>query len=309
MPENVTCIICHQPTNLIEEKTYQSKQYEICHCRQCDLKFYRHIEKTPTEYYRCLYGNWNVEGISLRGLAWGHHQALRLAKKHGKTSLLDIGCAEGLFIKEAARKGLRASGIDINPELIKIARQTYGLETASCLNLEDLEGKFDMITMIDVLEHLHNPGEYINQMKKNLNKNGFVFVGLPNPGCHPQFLPIDGDLPPHHLTWWSKKSLFYLFQSNDYEVLEYQTQKVDPKDMAVWFDHLLGSRFKGFKNNKQLIQKIALESENKRLKKSLYWLKKCELELLAAAFCLPAAILTFSGSIGNAHYILAQKKN
>ncbi|MBU4351202.1 class I SAM-dependent methyltransferase [Candidatus Parcubacteria bacterium] len=310
----MTCPICNQTTDKTKIKKYLSRQYEICYCQNCDLEFYRDLKETPTQYYQELYQDWSIEGISLRGLVWGHKQGLKLIKqrfKKQKVSLLDIGCAQGLFVKKAAKAGIQAWGIDINPDLVKIARKTHNCQTVYCANLQNLDQclsqKFDIITLVDVLEHLPGPRQYLEQIKKHLKENGLVFISLPNRYCQPKFLPIGGDLPPHHLTWWSKKALFHALETAGYQVLKYQTEKVNPKDMAVWFDSWLDLRIKAFKNAKSLAQKTALQNKNKNLTKLIYLFKKAELDLLTVIFCLPARLLTLFGGKGTAHYILAQK--
>jgi len=315
MAKTISCIICGQSVDSIKKIELQFQQFEIGYCQRCDFKFCHNVKEAPPEYYERLYTNWNIEGISLRGLVWGHKQALKLIKQYLKKPgvfLLDIGCAEGLFVKEARKKNINASGIDINCQLITIARKLYDCNTVFCCRLEDLEqylkNKFDIITLIDVLEHLSNPVQYLNQIKKHLKNKGFVFVSLPNKNCYPRFLPPEGDFPPHHLTWWSKKSLFEFFQLNGYEILEYRAEPANPKDMAVWFDYLLSSKIKAFKSIKNRTQKTVLQKQNKKLKKLIYQLKKLELDFLTAIFYLPAKLLTFFGGIGTSQCILAKKE-
>ncbi len=295
------CPICQKNTGKIDDQG-------VYYCRDCDFKFYKDLVLPPTPYYQELYKDWDVQGVSLRGLAWGHKQALRLIRP--QMNLLDIGCAQGLFVKKAADKGAKAYGFDINPDLIKIGRDEYSLKTIFCACLENLNDffgqKFDLITLIDVLEHLPNPKQYLEKVKNHLKESGIIFVSLPNRKSHPRFLPLEGDRPPHHLTWWSEKSLFKALDAAGYQVLQYKNQGIDPKDMAVWFDYWLGNKIKAFKKAKARVQKTALE--NKNLARPIYLTKKIELGLLTIAFYLPALILTFLGGKGSAQSVVAQKK-
>ncbi len=73
--------------------------------------------------------------------------------------------------------------------------------------------KFDTIIMFSVLEHCHKYNEFIKRAKKNLKKNGKIFIEVPVIGR--QFL--DGDfncLLHEHVNYFTKKGLFNLLKNN-----------------------------------------------------------------------------------------------
>jgi len=310
------CIVCGSSITRVEKLTYKKKKYEICHCEKCDLKFDKHIKKTTQQYYEELYHTWNVEGVNIRGLIWGNYTFFELYgafKKEKRSLVLDIGCADGLFVREAIKQGYSAYGIDINPELIQEAREFFKVDTVYYGELpvikKHVKKPFDVITFFDVLEHLEDPKKYVIDLKKYLTSDGFVFVSIPNRDTHPRFLPLDGDLPPHHLTWWSRKALESLFISSGYIVKEYRIQGINPVDMAVWFDQLITDKLTIVARMKSNIQSSTLQSENRTTKKTLYRLKHIELKLLTVFFYIPAKIITLFGGVGHAHSILVQVKN
>ncbi len=312
----IKCIICNIKIKKIERLIYKKKVYEICHCENCDIKFDKYIKKTNQHYYEELYHTWNVEGINIRGLIWGNYRFFDFFSKFIKKKkplILDIGCADGLFVREAIKRGFKAYGIDINPELIQEAREFFHLDTVYCGELpvitKFVKKPFDIITFFDVLEHLENPRQYVNDLKKYLKKDGYVFVSIPNRDTHPRFLPLDGDLPPHHLTWWSKKSLYSLFLSNGYKIKAYKTQGINPTDMAVWFDKLITDKLTFIARLKSGIQKATLQSKNKVKKKNIYRLKLIELKILTIIFFFPAILITIFGGVGHAQCILVQRKD
>jgi SAM-dependent methyltransferase len=309
----MNCIICGTKIKKIEKLTYKKKTYDICHCESCDIKFDKHIKKTSQKFYEELYHTWNVEGINIRGLIWGNHQFFRQVTNlqgNRKARVLDIGCADGLFVQEAIRRGYKAYGVDINPELIDEARKFYHIKTVYCGELSVIrkyvKEQFDVITFFDVLEHLEDPKGFIIELKKYLTKNGYVFVSIPNRDTTPRFLPLDGDLPPHHLTWWSKKSLYSLFEKNGYEVKAYKTQGIYPVDMAVWFDQLVTDKIKFFSKMKSSVQSSTMGSQNKSRLKNIYRLKLLEIKILTAVFFIPSLVLTMFGGIGHAQSILVK---
>lgn len=309
------CILCNAPINKIRVVIFKKKKFEIAHCTRCDLEFDKHIKKTTQEYYEDLYQTWNVAGINIRGLIWGNKQFFEntKSKSHSKKSLvLDIGCADGLFVQEAIKKGYNAHGIDINPQLIKAAKDYFGIKTVYYGELPSIKKhvkeKFQYITFFDVLEHLENPKKYIEQLKRYLTPKGKIFVSIPNRYCSPHFLPIDGDLPPHHLTWWSQKSLQYIFETSGFKVIYYKVESVNSKDMAVWFDNILTNTLPFFRKAKASVQKQSLATDNEIQTKLLYSLKSLELDILSIIFYIPAKILTLTGATGTAQCILAELK-
>src|SRR5205814_7053289 len=78
----------------------------------------------------------------------------------GRTAL-DVGCGAGLLAEPLARLGAKVTGIDASPELIAVAR-----EHATAMSLEidyragdvqQLEGRFELVTCMEVIEHVAEP--------------------------------------------------------------------------------------------------------------------------------------------------------
>ena len=307
------CILCNTETKECKKIKFKRKTFEIMHCTFCDLEFYKNIKKTSQKYYEELYQTWNVGGVNIRGLIWGNKVFFKTTNKrtyNKRNLLLDIGCADGLFVREALRRGYNAFGIDINGQLIAAAHKYFGINTAYQGELpiikKYVKEKFEYITFFDVLEHLENPKTYIRSLKKYIRHRGYIFVSLPNRKCFPRFLPIDGDLPPHHLSWWSEKSLGYLFEENGYKVKYYAKEPINPRDMAVGFDYLFTKILPGLKKLKGNVQQKSLTSSSESTAKTMYQFKKLELDILSWIFWFPAKIITLFGGTGTAQCMLVQ---
>ena len=96
-------------------------------------------------------------------------------------SILDTGCgwAQALLFFD---KGLDCYGFDPAIEAVE-----YGCKKGLNIKQAGLEGmnvfdnkKFDMVTMLVVLEHLANPEKSINQIKEILKPNGILAIDVPN---------------------------------------------------------------------------------------------------------------------------------
>ena len=99
-------------------------------------------------------------------------------------SALDVGCGAGLLTEPLARLGAKVIGIDAAPELIEVARRH-----ASAMELEidyragdvqELEGTFDLITAMEVIEHVADPDAFVAALAKRLAPGGLLILSTPN---------------------------------------------------------------------------------------------------------------------------------
>lgn len=136
--------------------------------------------------------------------------------------LLDIGCGSGDFGLGMQQRGWRVQGLDISAEAVALARQK-GLDVVlgQLPDAEYEDESFDLITMWDVLEHLHDPRAYLVRTAQLLKPEGRFVVTLPNP--HSIDFRLFGPLwtgldVPRHLSVFSKEALHTLFQQVGLEV-------------------------------------------------------------------------------------------
>ena len=102
---------------------------------------------------------------------------------HGKAAL-DVGCGAGLLAEPLARLGATVTGIDATPEVIDIAREhaaTMGLAIDyRAGEVQQLEGQFDLITCMEVIEHVADPAAFVNALARRLAPNGLLIMSTPN---------------------------------------------------------------------------------------------------------------------------------
>jgi 2-polyprenyl-6-hydroxyphenyl methylase / 3-demethylubiquinone-9 3-methyltransferase len=101
----------------------------------------------------------------------------------GKTAL-DVGCGGGLLTEPLARLGARVTGIDASPEVISVARghaERMGLEIDyRAGDVQKLEGQFDLITAMEVIEHVADPAAFVKALAKRLTADGLLVMSTPN---------------------------------------------------------------------------------------------------------------------------------
>lgn len=99
-------------------------------------------------------------------------------------SALDVGCGAGLLTEPLARLGARVTGIDASPEVIAVARdhaRTTGLEIDYRVGeLRAIEGQFDLVTSMEVIEHVADPADFITALSKRLAPGGLLIMSTPN---------------------------------------------------------------------------------------------------------------------------------
>jgi len=101
----------------------------------------------------------------------------------GKAAL-DVGCGAGLLAEPLARMGAKVTGIDATPEVIAVARQhasAMGLEIDYRTgDVQQLEGQFDLITCMEVIEHVADPAAFVKALARRLAPDGLLLLSTPN---------------------------------------------------------------------------------------------------------------------------------
>jgi SAM-dependent methyltransferase len=110
-------------------------------------------------------------------------EMLRLLRKYkddGK--LLDIGCAYGLFVACASTQ-YESYGIDISRFAVKKSTKYCRgiISRASATNLPFQDDTFEVVTVVDTLEHISNLNRCLKDIVRVLKKSGILFLQLPNP--------------------------------------------------------------------------------------------------------------------------------
>lgn len=171
---------------------------------------------------------------------------LEKIKKNTKTikSIADIGCGEGRLVKEM-------SNIFINKKIVGIDTSIRAINLARSLNPElnftnhdllnkKIKEKFDLITLIEVLEHIpiNQLKHFIKSLHGLLKKNGKIFITVPHKNKKKN---------KKHFQHFTNKSLINHFK-NGFEILEIKNIQRDDKILSI-LNFLMFNNFWIINNN------------------------------------------------------------
>jgi 2-polyprenyl-6-hydroxyphenyl methylase / 3-demethylubiquinone-9 3-methyltransferase len=98
---------------------------------------------------------------------------------------LDVGCGAGLLCEPLARLGAHVTGVDAAPENIAVATAHAAQMSlkidyrAGELALQKL-GPFDLVTSMEVIEHVTDPAAFINELTARMKPDGLMLLSTPN---------------------------------------------------------------------------------------------------------------------------------
>jgi 2-polyprenyl-6-hydroxyphenyl methylase/3-demethylubiquinone-9 3-methyltransferase len=114
--------------------------------------------------------------------------------------VLDIGCGGGILTESLAKSGAQAKGIDLSEKALKVA-DLHSLETNvpvqyELISAEDLAekemGQYDVVTCMEMLEHVPDPLSIIRACSKLAKPGGKVFFSTLNRNPKSYLLAVIG---------------------------------------------------------------------------------------------------------------------
>jgi len=165
---------------------------------------------------------------------------MRIIKKWiNLDNLCDIGCGEGSFIKELKKGGYKnVIGIDPSLEAIKFALGSG--EEVFLGNLDEAlslikDKKIEVITMFHVIEHLENPLESVEKIRKVLPDRGCLIIETPD---FQSFSLLVSNfkyslINPEHLFYFNEFNLKKLLQKAGFTVKNWGRRDFDQWNMGI----------------------------------------------------------------------------
>ncbi|MBA3666662.1 MAG: bifunctional 2-polyprenyl-6-hydroxyphenol methylase/3-demethylubiquinol 3-O-methyltransferase UbiG [Sphingomonas sp.] len=107
---------------------------------------------------------------------------------------LDVGCGAGLLAEPLARMGAEVTAVDAAPELIAAAKahaegQGIAIDYRA-IGVEELGGAFDLVTAMEVIEHVADPQAFVTSLAARLAPGGLLILSTPNRTAWSKLLTI-----------------------------------------------------------------------------------------------------------------------
>lgn len=201
-------------TNFNYGKTGELKQCLHCGFIQCTdlsevLTYYEDLE--DEEYENTRQERLLQEKRLLR--------TLKPFKREGR--LLDIGAGSGILVEAALAQGYRAEGIEPSRWLQKNAQEQKLPVHLGIFPHPDTPGPYDVITLVDVIEHVTQPAELLVDINNALDEKG-VFV-MVTPDVRSLAARILGYKWWHyrfaHIGYFNRQNLRFLLDKTGFEII------------------------------------------------------------------------------------------
>lgn len=151
----------------------------------------RNVDHAEIDKFSALAKEWWDETGPMKPLHQLNPLRLSFVKENATLSqknVLDIGCGGGILTESLARSGANATGIDMSEAAIHIAKSHANDQALSidyqAISTEDFaqnhQSKFDVITCMEMLEHVPDPCAIIQSAANMLKPSGIVFFSTLN---------------------------------------------------------------------------------------------------------------------------------
>jgi 2-polyprenyl-6-hydroxyphenyl methylase/3-demethylubiquinone-9 3-methyltransferase len=192
-----------------------------------------------------------------------------------KGKLLDVGCGAGAFAKMTEELGFEVYAFDPAEEAIKYAREKLRLKNTIAGTIEDIPPdwhSFDVISAIEVIEHVESPRELVSRIYELLKPGGHFIVSVPNRNrLVMKFWGVpEWDVPPNHLTRWSKQVLVFFLADLGFVDVQIRMDDLHRRSLSVFLPSRLNQKIMGDES-----QRVPQEgmSQGKSFRSSPLW--KC----------------------------------
>lgn len=206
--------------------------HDICRCLNCGLLFvwprgFSTSQLYSKNYFKRIgngFGFTDYDSEKLASLTTFESILDRLDQYYPrKGKLLDVGAATGVFMKLAKDRSWDVEGLEVS-EWAKEEAKKKGLSVVrgKLTNSIFKPESFDVVTMLDVIEHMSEPLDDLIAAHQVLKPGGLVLINTPD--TESLAAKTSGKLwpifvPPEHLFYFNKNNLANLLKKSGFEVL------------------------------------------------------------------------------------------
>jgi 2-polyprenyl-3-methyl-5-hydroxy-6-metoxy-1,4-benzoquinol methylase len=206
---------CPACASISNKKCFVVNDYDIKRCFACGTMY---VETLPTpEALASIYTDDSYYELPVDSMqrinAENARRLSRIQKIKPKGHFLDIGCAHGLLLDKAKQAGYETQGVEPTLANATVARRKGHAVFNGWLSdfvAQNVERRFDVITCLDVIEHIDDPKSFMQLAASLLADDGLMVVSTPNySGVIAKLLGAKDPYmtPPEHITFFSIKGM------------------------------------------------------------------------------------------------------
>ena len=225
-------------------KLYHLSYMNINECKNCGLRFTdqatvprityteNYFKNTNKEFFKDSWADYENYISKSKKLKRFRTTLKKLENYADKGNILDLGCATGVFLDMAQKKGWHSYGVEISKFASDYGRKNFNLDikTGDLMNVKFKDNFFDLVTMWDFFEHVGSPSEILKKVNKITKKDGVLFLLTINDASLMGYLAhlfyklkikkfAELVHPKHHNYHFTKKVLIDILNKNGFEVI------------------------------------------------------------------------------------------
>lgn len=228
----IDCELCGSGNFMPE---FEKDGYTGVRCANCGLVFinpqpdsdFLRDEVYGKDYFNAEKGYGLEDALGAGGRessARANRLLARLEKKIPPGKLLDVGCAAGFTSAAGRDRGWDVLGIEISDYAASHAREILKIDvrTGSFTDMDLPKDHFDLVLLLDVIEHFKSPKTAFEQVHKTLRPGGKALVMTPNyDGAASKKLGAAWGLvaPEHHLYYFTPDTLSKMAEQTGFKVM------------------------------------------------------------------------------------------
>ena len=220
------------PNNVVDRRSYLVKNgYTIFECKQCGHRFLEiedyenHVESIYSDKYFSEGGQGYPNYLEQKDILikYGKNYAKILSRYRTPGKVLDVGCAAGFILKGYEESGWEAYGIEPNTTMVEYGRENLNLNIdKGDLETFKTEERFDLISLIQVIGHLHDLDKSLKLVRQLLNDDGYVIVeswDMNSLSAKVMGKHWHEYSPPSVVNWFSDTTIQHLFTNNGFKLI------------------------------------------------------------------------------------------
>ncbi len=205
----------------IVEEFSDCKELDFYSCNACDLKFFHPPLEGSEKFYELLQRfDWYYLDEKSE-----YEFTERFIKE--SDSVLEIGCGKGAFAKKI--KTIKYTGLESSNSAIKMAEREgiHVLNESIQEHAKNYQESYDIVCFSQVLEHVSGLYDFLRSSISCVKPGGYLIVSVPSADSFIS-LTVNNILntPPHHITWWTDKSLHSISDIFGIELVKLEHEKL-----------------------------------------------------------------------------------